>query len=184
MPERGPDEAELAAAISRGRPLEIAPAERAQEITWTREPPPEEWLIDGEQERPIDEHREAHAAGRPSEATLRYGAGTDAELVARRLLELAELSADTGLLRAVCPIPGEGGESRPGSWGVEDLSIIALCRSTLPAVDWIRPSWHYLGPAACQVAVSFGANDWVIPADDDTDPGHLAQAIGCRAVAR
>ena len=35
-----------------------------------------------------------------------------------------------------------------------------------------------------RVAVAFGADEWVIPADDDSDPDHLAQAVGARAVAR
>jgi 2-iminoacetate synthase ThiH len=80
-------------------------------------------------------------------------------------------------------VPGPDSEDRPGSWGVEDLLVTAVARRVLPEVA-IRPDWTALGAPACQVAVSFGASEWVIPADDDTDPDHLARAVGARAVAR
>lgn len=178
------DRAEIIGALTAGRPLALAPDEAVTEVTWTRSPAPGDWHLDGEQETPLDAHRAAHDDGRPSEAVVRYGAGSDPASIADRLVGLAELSARTGLLRAVCPVPGTGDSSRPGSWGVEDLSMIAIARRVMPEVPWIRPSWRLLGPAACQVAVGFGANDWSIPEDDATDPGHLAAAIGCRAVER
>lgn len=174
----------VARAISGGRPLALAPAERVVAITWSRASAPGEWHVDEEDETSLDAHRAAHEQGRMSEAVVRYGAGTDPRAVADRLLGLASLSAATGRLQAVCPVPGEGDATRPGSWGVEDLALIAVSRSLLPEVPWIRPSWRLLGAAACQVAVGFGANDWQIPADDPADPGHLAAAIGCRAVER
>jgi hypothetical protein len=153
-------------------------------VTHTRAPAPEGWLVDGDEEGSIAAHRAAHAEGRPSEAAVRYGAGVDVEHTADRLLALAALSEDTGLLRAVCPVPGEGTGDRPGSWGVEDLVVIAAARAVLPGVPWIRPHWRRLGPGAAQVAVAFGATDWCIPPDDDTDPAHLAGAVGRTAVAR
>lgn len=171
-------------AMETGRPLTLAPADRVVAITWTRAPAPDDWLADEEDEAPLADHRAAHAGGRPSEAVVRYGAGTDPGAVADRLLGLAALGAESDLLRAVCPVPGEGDETRPGSWGVEDLTMIALARRLMPGVPWIRPCWRLLGPAACQVAVGFGANDWRLPPDDPSDPDHLAEAIGCRAVAR
>ena len=153
-------------------------------VTFTRAPAPRGWLVDGERERPVEEHRAAHAAGRPSEAAVAYGAGVPPEAVADRLLALAALSAETGLLRAVCPVPAEGTAERPGSWGVEDLTVVAAARLALPDVPWIRPHWRRLGPAACQVAAAFGATDWAIPPDDPSDPEHLAAAVGREAVPR
>ena len=41
------------------------------------------------QERPLDQHRAAHAAGRPSDAAVAYGAGVASEATADRLLALA-----------------------------------------------------------------------------------------------
>jgi 2-iminoacetate synthase ThiH len=153
-------------------------------VTFSRTPAPEGWLVDGDAEGPLAEHRAAHAAGRPSEAAVAYGAGVPPEATADRLLALAELARDTGLLRAVCPVPAEGSPERPGSWGVEDLTVVAAARLALPEAVRVRPHWRRLGPAACQVATAFGATDWVIPADDDTDAAHLAAAVGREAVAR
>jgi hypothetical protein len=182
-----PDPARLADLIRRADPLaaaaEVAAAADTP-ITWTRRAAPDWWLVDGDAERPVDEHRAAHADGRPSEAAVRYGAGVTAEAVAERLLALAALERETGMLRAVCPLPAEGGAERPGSWGVEDLTVIAAARLALPGVPWVRPHWPRLGAATCQLALAFGANDWVLPAGERADPALLAGAVGRRAVER
>jgi 2-iminoacetate synthase ThiH len=136
------------------------------------------WLVDGDAEGPLDAHRAAHAEGRPSEAAVAYGAGRDPDAVAARIDGLARLARETGMLRAVAPVPGEGGAGRPGSWGVEDLTVIAVCRLAMPEGVAIRPHWRRLGPAACQVAVAFGASEWLVPEDDRTDAAALAAAVG------
>lgn len=146
-------------------------------VTVLREPPAGA-LADGDDEGPIAEHRAAHAAGRPSEAAVTYGAGHDPADVAARIAALADLARSTGLLRAVCPVPAEGTPERPGSWGVEDLTVVAACRAALPADVAVRPHWRRLGPAACQIAVAFGASQWLVPADDTTDVERLAGAVG------
>ena len=135
-------------------------------------------LVDGDRARPVAEHRAAHAAGTPSEAAVAYGAGHDPAGVATRIDALAALARETGLLRVVAPVPAEGGAARPGSWGVEDLTIVAVCRLAMPDGVGIRPHWVRLGPAACQVAVAFGASEWLIPDGDGTDPAALAAAVG------
>ena len=155
-----------------------------QEVTYARGTAPERWLVDGDEELPIERHRQAHRDGTPSEAALAYGADTDPELAADRLLALAALARETGLLRAVCPVPGEGTGQRPGSWGVEDLGAIVAARAALPDDVRVRPHWVRLGPGACQVAVAFGADDWRLPPESGDDPEHLAAAVGARAVAR
>ncbi|HTI35888.1 MAG TPA: hypothetical protein VL422_19580 [Miltoncostaea sp.] len=136
------------------------------------------WLVDGDEERPVADHRAAHAAGTPSEAAVAYGAGHDPAAIAARIDELAALARETGLLRVVAPVPAEGGAARPGSWGVEDLTIVAVCRLALPDGVGVRPHWVRLGPAACQVAVAFGASEWLIPSGDPTDADALAAAVG------
>jgi 2-iminoacetate synthase ThiH len=153
-------------------------------VTYTRADPPADWLLDGEEEGSLTDHAAAHDSGTTSEAVVAYGAEHTPEQVAERLLGLAELAARSDLLVAVCPIPDDGDHRRPGSWGVEDLSVIAATRLCLPSVRWIRPSWRLLGAPACQVAVAFGANDWRVPADDQTDLEHLASAVGAQAVER
>ena len=181
------DRAELVDILSGHDPIGAgrrAAAPHPAVVTYSRAPAPGEWLVDGEAESPLGSHAAAHAAGRTSEAVVSYGAGHPPESVAERLLGLAELARDSDLLAAVCPVPDEGDSRRPGSWGVEDLSVIAAARICIPSVRWVRPSWRRLGAPACQVAVAFGANDWQIPEDDRTDVEGLAAAVGARAVAR
>jgi len=181
-----PDAQAIAALLRARDPLAAARAagvRPAGEVVVQRGPAPAQWLVDGDEERPLHEHRAAHAQGRPSEAALAYGAGHDPAAIAARLAALAELAGRTGLLRAVCPVPADGTGERPGSWGVEDLTVIAACRLALPDDVAVRPHWRRLGPAACQVAVAFGATGWRIPEDDRTDAEALAAAVG-RQVAR
>ncbi len=182
-----PSPERLAALLRAADPLAAARAAGVApggEIAWTRGPDPAGWLVDGDDERPLAEHRAAHAAGRPSVAALAYGRGADPARVAARLHALALLAAETGLLRAVCPVPGEGAAGRPGSWGVEDLTVVAVCRLALPADVRVRPHWRLLGAGACQVAAAFGADEWVLPEGSGDEPGHLAEAVGRTAVAR
>jgi hypothetical protein len=178
---------ETIAALLRARdPLASARAAGVRpsgEVVVERGPAPAGWLVDGDEERPLDQHRAAHDEGRASEAALAYGAGHDPDAIAARLAGLAELAERTGLLRAVCPVPADGTGERPGSWGVEDLTVIAACRLALPDDVAVRPHWRRLGPAACQVAVAFGATGWRVPDDDRTDTDALAAAVG-RQVAR
>jgi 2-iminoacetate synthase ThiH len=187
MPEI-PTRAELIEMLSGHDP--VAAGKRASGssderiVTYTREDPPPDWLVDGEQEGSLADHVNAHRAGTTTEAVIAYGAEHSPEQVAERLLGLAELAARYEQLAAACPVPDEGDHRRPGSWGVEDLSVIAATRLCLPQVRWIRPSWRLLGAPACQIAVAFGANDWRLAADDQTDVESLATAVGARAVER
>lgn len=158
-----------AAGVSPGAPVTVA-----------RGADREDRLRDGEAERPVAEHRDAHAAGRPSEAAVAYGAGHDPADVAARIDALAALARETGLLRAVCPVPAEGSAERPGSWGVEDLTVVAVCRMAMPEGVEVRPSWERLGPAACQIAVAFGATEWRVPDGDEADVARLAAGVGAR----
>ena len=163
----------------------VAGVEPGGEVGYRRAPAPDGWLVDGDEERPVEEHRAAHRDGRHSEAAVAYGAGVPVEHTADRLLELAALARQTGLLRAVQPVPADSpGSDRPGSWGVEDLTVIACARLVLPPDVRVRPHWRRLGPAACQVAVAFGADEWALPEDDRADLDVLAAAVGRRAVAR
>jgi hypothetical protein len=166
------------------RAAELAGVAPGGIVTYSRSPVPSEWLVDREVEQPLAAHRAAHLAGTPSVAVVAYGAGVPAAQTVDRLIALAELANETGLLRAVSPVPADGDATRPGSWGVEDLVVIALARHLMPPTALVRPDWVHLGPAASQIAVAFGATDWQIPADDATDAAWLARAVGYRAVAR
>ena len=178
---------ELAALLRAGDPLSAARAAGVRpggEVVVERGAAPAGRLVDGDEERPVAEHAAAHAGGRPSEAAVAYGAGHEPDRIAERIAALAGLARDTGLLRAVCPVPADGAADRPGSWGVEDLTVIAVCRLALPEAVAVRPHWLRLGPAACQIAIAFGATGWRIPADDRSDPDRLAAAVGAQAVPR
>jgi len=111
---------------------------------------------------------------------VRYGVGTTHADIAGRLIALAGQPG----LQAVLLAPGDDSADRPGSWGVEDLLVTAVARRVLPEGVAIRNDWGAIGGPACQAGASFGATEWVIPADDDADPEHLAEAIGAQAVAR
>ncbi|WP_217914159.1 hypothetical protein [Miltoncostaea marina] len=171
---------ELARLLRARDPLAAARAAGggAGAVSVLRGAPGDGVLADGDEERPLDEHRAAHAAGRPSEAAVAYGAGHPPEAVAARIAALAALARETGLLRAVCPVPADGTPERPGSWGVEDLTVVAACRLAMPDEVAVRPHWRRLGPAACQIAVAFGASQWAVPDDDRTDVERLARAVG------
>ena len=154
-----------------------------RDVTFTRGASPTGILADGDAERPVDEHRRAHLAGRPTEATVIYGEGVEPEHVADRLLDLAGLADETGMLQTVCTMPAAG-VLTPGSWGVEDLTIVAAARLVLGPSVRVRPSWTRLGAQTCGVTLAFGADDLALPEDDPTDVALLAEAVGRRAVAR
>lgn len=105
-----------------------------------------------------------------------YGRGNDDGDVADRLLALARDGAT-----AVAVRPAASSESHPGSWGVEDLVVIAAARALLPDAE-IEADWDALGASGCQVAVAFGLSAWRVPDGDDTDLAQLADAVGCRVV--
>ena len=152
-------------------------------VSITRIADPDDWLTDGDVELPIDDHRRAHAAGHPSVATVTYGEGIDAHATANRLLALAALAAETGLLRAVCPVPAPGVQT-PGSWGVEDLTVVVVARRAFDLSVRVRPSWARLGAQTCGVTLAFGADELIVPADDRTDVLALATAAGRRVSER
>ena len=163
---RDPLAAARAAGVVPGSPVSLVPEGG------------EDRLADGDVEESLEAHRAAHRAGRASEAAVAYGAGHDPAAVAERICALAALARETGLLRTVCPVPADGTPERPGSWGVEDLTVIAVCRLAMPDSVAVRPHWRRLGAAACQIAIAFGASEWVIPADDTSDPERLAAGVG------
>jgi hypothetical protein len=152
------------------------------EVRVVRGADPPGWLVDGEEEGDLAAHVAAHREGRPSVASVAYGAGVAEERVADRLRALADLARASSGLRAVTLVPAEGTGARPGSWGVEDLTVVAVARLCLPPEVAVRPHWRRLGPAACQVAVAFGAGEWVVPEDGRVDPERLAAAVGRSAV--
>ena len=106
----------IAELLRGGDPLAAARAaalDPRARVAVTRDRPAEDRLLDGDREGTIAAHRAAHAAGRPSEAAVAYGAGHTPDAVAARIADLAALARDTGLLRAVCPIPADKRDPAP-----------------------------------------------------------------------
>ena len=159
-----------AAGVTPGGPVAVARGGAA-----------EDRLADGDAEGPIEAHRAAHAAGRPSEAAVAYGAGHDPAAVAARIVDLAALARETGLLRAVCPVPAEGSAERPGLVGRRGPDRRAGVppgsaggrRGAAPLASGsarprARSRWRSARPSG------------VVPDDDRSDTGRLAAGVGAR----
>lgn len=100
------------------RAAELAGVTPGGTVTYSRAELPADWFVEIAGEQPVSAHRAAHATGTPSIAVVAYGTGVPPEHTVDRLIALADLARDTGLLRAVSPTPGDGDASRPGSWGL------------------------------------------------------------------
>ena len=166
------------------RAAELAGVTPGGTVTYSRAELPVDWFVEIAGEQPVSAHRAAHATGTPSVAVVAYGAGVPPEHTVDRLIALADLARDTGLLRAVSPTPGDGDASRPRVLGGRGPDGDRTGAPPAARRDAGGPDWIRLGPAASQIAVAFGATDWQIPAGDRTDAEWLAGAVGYRAVPR
>ena len=175
---------ELIALIRRCDPVAAAEAlPPGGDVTVARGGRPAELLVDGDAERPIEEHRQAHLAGRPSEATLIYGEGVDPERIADRLIGLARLADETGLLRAVCPVPATG-TLTPGSWGVEDLDDHRRGAARAWPLGAGTPELEPPRTPDLRRHPRVRRGRPRGPEGDPTDVGLLAEAVGRQAVER
>jgi aminodeoxyfutalosine synthase len=113
-------------------------------------------------------HREAHAAGLPSNCTLLYGHVETLEDRVHHLTMLRDLQDETrGFLTyiplAYHPENNELGE-RMGwngrrTTGSDDLKSLAVGRLFLDNFDHIKTHWIMVTPKVSQVALHFGADD-------------------------
>ncbi len=108
-------------------------------------------------------HRVAHQAGLKTTCTMTYGmVETKAERI-EHLIRLRELQDETGGFRAFIPWSFQRGHTvlnTPPSGGAEYLRIIAISRLVLDNILSIQAGWVTEGPKLCQLALSFGANDF------------------------
>lgn len=136
-------------------------------------------------DRWLEVHREAHALGMPTGATLLYGhIETPAERVAH-MLRLREVQDETGGFRAFIPLayqpgPGAGPEAARGlspsgiAWAdrpeatelprhttraTDDLRTIATARLVLDNVAHVKAYWIMLGLGSATCAIGAGASD-------------------------
>ncbi len=113
-------------------------------------------------------HRESHALGLMTNATMLYG---HIETFAHRvdhLLRLRELQDESlklgkGRLQAFIPLAfhpdGNGMQKLPGTTGVDDLRTLAVSRLVLDNVEHLKAYWVSSTPKVAQIGLSFGADD-------------------------
>ena len=108
-------------------------------------------------------HRAAHQSGLKTTCTMTYGMGeTGAERI-EHLVKLRALQDETGGFRAFIPWSFQRGHTVlniPPTGGMEYLRIVAVARLVLDNISSLQAGWVTEGPKLCQLALSFGANDF------------------------
>ncbi len=112
--------------------------------------------------------RTAHSLGLRSTATLLFGHLESSRHVARHLLKIRDLQAETGGFTEFVPLPFVAqeaplylkGQCRRGPTFQEALLVHAVSRLVLhPLIPNIQASWVKLGHRGVQAALSVGVND-------------------------
>lgn len=116
----------------------------------------------------IQIHREAHAAGLPSNCTLLYGHVETLEDRVHHLTMLRDLQDESGGFLTYIPLAYHPENNELGermSWngrrttGFDDLKNLAVGRLFLDNFDHIKTHWIMVTPKVSQVALHFGADD-------------------------
>jgi aminodeoxyfutalosine synthase len=127
---------------------------RVRKIIADRKVPAETWL---------DVHREAHAQGLRTNATLLFGHFETPEEQVDHMRRLRELQDDTGGFQAFIPLPFLPGNTDfaylPGPSREEKLRTIAVGRLFLDNFPHIKGHWVMLGEEITSEALSFGLDD-------------------------
>mgnify|MGYP001478867540 CR=1 FL=1 len=127
---------------------------RVRKIIADRKEPAETWL---------DVHREAHAQGFRTNATLLFGHFETPEEQVDHMRRLRELQDDTGGFQAFIPLPFLPGNTEfaylPGPSREEKLRTIAVGRLFLDNFPHIKGHWVMLGEQITSDALSFGLDD-------------------------
>ncbi len=111
----------------------------------------------------FETHREAHALGLRTNATMLYGHVEEARHRIDHLIRLRKLQDETGGFQTCIPLsfhPENTGMShldKPS--GMMDLKMIAISRLMLDNFQHIKAYWIMLGEKIAQVALGFGADD-------------------------
>jgi aminodeoxyfutalosine synthase len=113
-------------------------------------------------------HRESHALGMMTNATMLYGhietfAHRVDHLLRLRDLQDEALAGQRGRIQAFIPLAfhpdGNGMKQLPGTTGVDDLRTLAVSRLVLDNIDHIKAYWVSSTPKVAQIGLSFGADD-------------------------
>ena len=110
-------------------------------------------------------HRDAHAVGLRSTATMMFGAGESIEERMNHFEIVRQIQEDTGGFTAFIPWFFQRENTSLGRFvkeeatAVEYLKMLALSRLYFENIDNIQASWVTPGLKTCQVALRFGGND-------------------------
>ena len=107
-------------------------------------------------------HRQAHALGIPTNATMLFGFGeTPAERI-EHLLRLRDLQDEAGGFVCFIPLafqPGEGAAQQHSPAPIETLGVVAVSRLILDNIPHIKAYWPMIGLETTAAALSWGADD-------------------------
>lgn len=127
---------------------------RVRKIIADRKVPAETWLA---------VHRQAHALGMRTNATLLFGHFETPDEQVDHMRQLRELQDDTGGFQAFIPLPFLPGNTDfaylPGPSREEKLRTIAVGRLFLDNFPHIKGHWVMLGEDITMEALSFGLDD-------------------------
>ncbi len=122
----------------------------------------------------LEVHREAHALGLPTNATILYGhIETPAERI-DHLERLRSLQDETGGFNAFIPLKYRRANNPLGERIarevsiVEDMRMSAIARIYLDNIPHIKAYWPMYGKQTAELALSFGADDLDGTIDDST----------------
>src|SRR6516165_4243897 len=111
-------------------------------------------------------HREAHALGLRSNATMLYGHIEKPEHRIDHLCRLRALQDETGGFQTFIPLAFHPDNTKLGAdrkiqkpTGLMDLRVMAISRLMLDNFPHIKAYWIMLGIKTAQVALSYGADD-------------------------
>jgi aminodeoxyfutalosine synthase len=108
-------------------------------------------------------HREAHALGLRTNASMLFGHLENAPQRIDHLHRLRELQDETGGFQAFIPLAFHPEHTQLSHLrrvsGLVDLRVIAVSRLMLDNFDHIKAYWVSLGVGTAQVALSYGADD-------------------------
>src|SRR6202012_6000414 len=109
-------------------------------------------------------HREAHALGMRTTATMMFGCGEEIRHRVNHLERLRRIQEDTGGFTAFIPwifAPENTplGKKIPETTAFDYLKTLAISRLYLDNIDHVQSSWLTPGIKICQVGLQFGADD-------------------------
>ena len=112
-----------------------------------------------------DVHRQAHALGMRTTATMMFGCGETLEQRVNHLDIVRRIQEDTGGFTAFIPWTFQRENTALGRFvkeeatAVEYLKTLAVSRLYLENIENVQASWVTQGLKTCQLALRFGGND-------------------------